>query len=199
VDPVPDPLLLRKSGSAGNRTRVLWICSQELWPLDHTGGLILSHSTENSLHFTSLKCHSSSGTSEFHHSTEDYHFKSHAHVFFDYEPTTENSLKKNIILFYKPSIWLAEKRSVLYCCWCHALCVWRHCGTRRSRDPSLLMLDPSVYSCCLGTSEARRDAARHGTAELGSARRKHHFVYCCVIAGTCYEVTVLACSKYATI
>jgi hypothetical protein len=28
--PVPDPLLLRKSGSSGNRTRDLWICSQEL-------------------------------------------------------------------------------------------------------------------------------------------------------------------------
>jgi hypothetical protein len=41
VDPVPDPLLLRKSGSAGNRTRNLWICSQELWPLDHRGGLHL--------------------------------------------------------------------------------------------------------------------------------------------------------------
>jgi hypothetical protein len=35
MDPVPDPLILRKSGSAGNRTRVLWVCSQELWPLDH--------------------------------------------------------------------------------------------------------------------------------------------------------------------
>jgi hypothetical protein len=32
VDPVPDPLLLRKSGMAGNRTRDLWICS-------HRGGL----------------------------------------------------------------------------------------------------------------------------------------------------------------
>jgi hypothetical protein len=30
VDPVPDPLLLRKSGSAGNRTRDLWVSSQEL-------------------------------------------------------------------------------------------------------------------------------------------------------------------------
>jgi hypothetical protein len=39
VDPVPDPLLLRKSGSTGNRSRDLWICSQELWPLDHRGGL----------------------------------------------------------------------------------------------------------------------------------------------------------------
>jgi hypothetical protein len=37
MDPVPDPLLLRKSGSAINRTRDFWICSQELWPLDHKG------------------------------------------------------------------------------------------------------------------------------------------------------------------
>jgi hypothetical protein len=35
MNPVPDPVLLRKSGSAGNQTRDLWICSQELWPLDH--------------------------------------------------------------------------------------------------------------------------------------------------------------------
>jgi hypothetical protein len=40
VDPVPDPLLLRKSGSAGNRSRDLCICSQKLWPLDHRGGLL---------------------------------------------------------------------------------------------------------------------------------------------------------------
>jgi hypothetical protein len=32
VDPVPDPLLLRKFGSFGNQSRDLWICSQELWP-----------------------------------------------------------------------------------------------------------------------------------------------------------------------
>jgi hypothetical protein len=38
VDPVPDPLLLRKFGSAGNRTRGFWICSQELSLLDHRGG-----------------------------------------------------------------------------------------------------------------------------------------------------------------
>jgi hypothetical protein len=29
VDPVLDPLLLRKFDGAGNRTRNLWICSQE--------------------------------------------------------------------------------------------------------------------------------------------------------------------------
>jgi hypothetical protein len=38
LDPVPDPLLLRKSGSAGNRSRDLWICSEGLWSLDHRGG-----------------------------------------------------------------------------------------------------------------------------------------------------------------
>jgi hypothetical protein len=32
-----DPLLLRKSGSAGTWTWDLWIWSQELWPLDHRG------------------------------------------------------------------------------------------------------------------------------------------------------------------
>jgi hypothetical protein len=32
VDPVPDTLLLRKSGCAGNRIRDLWICNQEFWP-----------------------------------------------------------------------------------------------------------------------------------------------------------------------
>ena len=38
MDPVSDPLLLRKSGSAGDRTRDLSICSQKLWPLDYRGG-----------------------------------------------------------------------------------------------------------------------------------------------------------------
>jgi hypothetical protein len=38
VDPVPDPLLLRKYDSVGNRTRDLWMCSQEIWPRDHRGG-----------------------------------------------------------------------------------------------------------------------------------------------------------------
>jgi hypothetical protein len=30
VDSVPDPLLLRKSSGAGNRTRDPWVCSQRL-------------------------------------------------------------------------------------------------------------------------------------------------------------------------
>jgi hypothetical protein len=38
MDPVPDPLPLRKSGRAGNRTRDLWLSSQKLLLLDHRGG-----------------------------------------------------------------------------------------------------------------------------------------------------------------
>jgi hypothetical protein len=38
VDHVLDPLLLRKSSSAGNQTQKLWVCSQALWSLDHRGG-----------------------------------------------------------------------------------------------------------------------------------------------------------------
>jgi hypothetical protein len=37
VDPVPDPLLRRKFGSAVNRTHDLWVSCQELWTLDHRG------------------------------------------------------------------------------------------------------------------------------------------------------------------
>jgi hypothetical protein len=43
-----------------------------------------------------------------------------------------------------------------------------------------------------------RGDARIVTALLGSARRKHSFVYCCVIAGACFDVTVLAWSSLNT-
>jgi hypothetical protein len=35
---VPYAIILRKSCSARNRTRDLWICSHEFWPLDYRGG-----------------------------------------------------------------------------------------------------------------------------------------------------------------
>jgi hypothetical protein len=54
VDLVPDPLLLRKSGSAGNWTQDLWICTQELCPLDHRGGHVI---TKLKLIYTYI-CHS---------------------------------------------------------------------------------------------------------------------------------------------
>jgi hypothetical protein len=38
VDRVPDPLLLRKFFSPGNRTQGPWASSRELWPLDHRDG-----------------------------------------------------------------------------------------------------------------------------------------------------------------
>jgi hypothetical protein len=37
VDPVQNRLPTRKFGIAGNRTRDLWICTQELLSLDHRG------------------------------------------------------------------------------------------------------------------------------------------------------------------
>jgi hypothetical protein len=40
----PHPLFLRKSDNAENRTRDLWICNQELRPLDHRGCLQFIHS-----------------------------------------------------------------------------------------------------------------------------------------------------------
>jgi hypothetical protein len=40
---------------------------------------------------------------------------------------------------------------------------------------------------------------RLGSALLGTARREDRFVYCCVIAGACFDVTVLAWRKYATL
>jgi hypothetical protein len=57
VDPVPDPLLLRKSGIARNQTQDLWICSQELWPLDHRGGHILADNKYNVCNKISIKIH----------------------------------------------------------------------------------------------------------------------------------------------
>jgi hypothetical protein len=48
--------LLRESGSARNRTRNLWICSQELWPLDHRGGLSLTSQLQKDKRVTLPLC-----------------------------------------------------------------------------------------------------------------------------------------------
>jgi hypothetical protein len=50
VGPVPDPLLLRISGSAGNWTRDSCVSSQKLWPVDHRGG----HATEKTCRNTGV-------------------------------------------------------------------------------------------------------------------------------------------------
>jgi hypothetical protein len=59
-----------------------------------------------------------------------------------------------------------------------------------------------VFSSCPASAQlgsVRLGSARLCSGLLCSARRKHRFVYCCVIAGTCFDVTVLAWRKYATI
>jgi hypothetical protein len=90
---------------------------------------------------------------------------------------------------YKPLIWHAGNDSIV------ASLLKRVTSlVTRSLDPSPLLRHASVYSCCLATNEARRCATRHGTS-----RRKHRFVYCCVISGACFDVTVLAWRKYATL
>jgi hypothetical protein len=45
----------------------------------------------------------------------------------------------------------------------------------------------------------RLGSARLCSVLLCSAQRQHRFVYCCVIAGACFDVTVLAWRKYTTI
>jgi hypothetical protein len=84
VDTVPDPLLLRKSGRAGNRTRDLWICNQKLWPLDHRGGRLDSQLMRDNSEF-SLGRHSTNlvlrgteiFTREVHHVPQRYTTCSH--------------------------------------------------------------------------------------------------------------------------
>jgi hypothetical protein len=70
VDPVPDPLLLRKSGRAEDRTRDLWICSQKLWPLHYRGGpssLLVSNILFNILYWNFLNiCYIFNARDQFH-------------------------------------------------------------------------------------------------------------------------------------
>jgi hypothetical protein len=64
VDPFPDPLLLRKPGSAGNWTKHLWIYSQEIWPLDYRGCTVRSR-TQNTEFFMERDTMNSSRHSQF--------------------------------------------------------------------------------------------------------------------------------------
>jgi hypothetical protein len=47
VDPVQGPLLLRKTGSIRNRAQDLWVCSQDLWTLNHRGSWGLHYWDKN--------------------------------------------------------------------------------------------------------------------------------------------------------
>jgi hypothetical protein len=73
LGPVPDPL--RKSGSAGNRTRDLCICSQELWPLEKSNFIsVLLKMTSMSLilNASSVMTFQSIKNSAPSHGTESY-------------------------------------------------------------------------------------------------------------------------------
>jgi hypothetical protein len=108
-------------------------------------------------------------------------------------------LVNEVSLSYKPLIWHAEYASIVA-----SLLKRVTLLLTRSRDLSPLLRYPNVYSFCLATNETRwceamlSNATRCATS-YGSARRKHRFIYCCVIAGTCFEATALAWTKYATI
>jgi hypothetical protein len=139
-------------------------------------------------------------------------FNSHDQFFSNYEPSTvvshleliDNYSRTSFTLSYKPLNWHARNAPIV------ASLLKRVTSLlTRSRDPSSLLRYPSVYSRCLATNEARRCDAMGTSSRLGLARlcsallcsvlRKHRFVYCCVIAGACFDVTVLAWRKYATI
>jgi hypothetical protein len=134
-------------------------------------------------------------------------FNSHDQLFSIHEPSTvvfhlaltDNYPRTSFSLSYKPLIWHRENASIVA-----SLLKRLTSLLTRSRDPSPLLRQRSVYSCCLATNLARRCdatrcATRHGSARLGSARIKHRFVYYCVILGACFDVTVLAWRKYSTL
>jgi hypothetical protein len=57
VDPVPDTLLLRKSGGTGNRTRDLWACNQEPRPRPQRRSFLLyTAPKETEVEVCSLEC-----------------------------------------------------------------------------------------------------------------------------------------------
>jgi hypothetical protein len=110
---------------------------------------------------------------------------------------TENCLLMSFSLSYRPLTWHtgnapSNSASIVASLLKRvtSLLMWSH-------DPSPILCHPSV--AWQQTRGGMRCATHHGMAELGSAWRKHQFVHCCVIAGTCFGVTVLAWLKYATI
>jgi hypothetical protein len=139
------------------------------------------------------------------HSTENCShevFNSHDQLFSYYESSmvvshlelTDNYSRTSLSLSYKTLIWHTGNASIVV-----SLLKRRTSLLTWSCDPSPLLHHPSVYSCCLATNEARQCDTMHDSSQLGSAWRKHCFVYCCIIVRACFDVTVLAWRKYSTI
>jgi hypothetical protein len=119
-------------------------------------------------------------------------FNSHDPLFSNYKISTvvshlehtDNSSRTSSSLSYKPLIWHAGKR--FNCCVTADAVTWPFPTFASSKCLQLLPGNKR--------GEAMLDSSR-----LRSARTKHRFVYCCVILGACFDVTVLAWRKYATI
>jgi hypothetical protein len=110
-----------------------------------TATIILSYSTDNCSHKSSIHTFRSSSTTNL-----------------QQLPPTENSLKLNAISPINPRSD-TRKNTVSYNCWRHMLQCDITAEMRRSRDPSPLLHNPSVFSCCtvqLGT--AQQSSAQHG-------------------------------------
>jgi hypothetical protein len=82
----------------------------------------------------------------------------------------------------------------LFNAWCHC---W--CGHVTLPHSCVIQVFIAVAWQQTRRGEAMRRDALLVRTRLGSARRKHRFVNCCVITGACFDVAVLAWRKYSTI
>jgi hypothetical protein len=136
-----------------------------------TAAIIPSHSTENCSHEI---------------------FNSQDQIFSNYEPSTavshlELACKHASISAINPWSDTRETLQLLRHCWNS----WHHCWRGHVTLPHSCVIQEFIAVVW--------QQMRWGDARLSSAWRKHCFVYCCIIVGACFDVTVLAWHKYATI
>jgi hypothetical protein len=134
-------------------------------------------------------------------------FNSHDQIFPNYEPSTAvcyRELTRERASVSPINPWSDTRETLLPTvlqllrhCWN----AWPHCWRGHVNSPHSCVIQVLIAVAWKQTrrGDVRRCATRHGTAEFGSAQRKHRFVYCCVIAGTCFDVPILTWRKYATI
>jgi hypothetical protein len=120
-------------------------------------------------------------------------FNSHDQIFSNYKTSTvvshlELTRKRAPVSPINPWSDTRETLQFLRHCWK----AWRHCWRGHVTLPTSCVIQVFI---AVAWQRTRRGDARLITARLGSARRKHRFVYCCVIVGACFDVTVLAWRK----
>jgi hypothetical protein len=134
-----------------------------------------------------------------HYSTHKV-FNSHNQLFSNYEPSTvvshlELTHKRASVSPINP--WSDTREMFLPT----VLQLLRHCWRGHVTLPLSCVIQVFIAVAWQQTrqGDARWCVTHHSTADLGSVQRKHRFVYCCIIMGACFDVTVLAWRKYATI